>query len=444
MKSLIKSSSAMIEALGKDCAEVRKLDPLRKRRNETKAFRRKLLKKFGMTCGYCNQSRASLKLEAAHIVPLEIGGQTHEENLIILCSQCHRAYDSGYCSINHMVQAARDWRGGHLNGYRPALQETIVRFEPIRDMPPTSVSDVISQIGAFQVVRKYAKGSHLIQQHLASLPADDPGKTSLLIKFAELTRRRSAVGVLGRAQHLLEGIDPAEMSSELKAQYFYELGYVYLLLGRHGDAGQMMQKSARAAKDRSAGQFGVDFVAASANQALCELATHDQLTIEKAIHLVARMKRLRDIARNSRTYWGARWALNCECHILQIYMKAKQSDKVWIRLERVRTCYFNSDLENGWDIAARQTITLLEGLVRVLFPGNKDQIDIGVELLARAFVTRLGRRQRPEGIRDAGFELALGLRRKNTRHLLRIADLLDMVLNITVDGTSVLWPWRAI
>jgi hypothetical protein len=50
-------------------------------------------------------------------------------------------------------------------------------------------------------------------------------------------------------------------------------------------------------------------------------------------------------------------------------------------------------------------------------------------------------RQRPEGIRDVGLGLAVGFRKSRLK--LRMATALNELMERTMDGTSLLWPYRA-
>lgn len=77
------------------------------------------------------------------------------------------------------------------------------------------------------------------------------------------------------------------------------------------------------------------------------------------------------------------------------------------------------------------------------FPRDRVDLETGIALLARAFVTRTGLRQRPEGIRDAGFGLIEGCRKTEGKLSRNTVDAIERIMNQTIDGTSVLWPWRA-
>lgn len=57
------------------------------------ALRHRLLKKYDYACVSCGVKNEDVPLELAHIIPISSGGTTSEENLTILCSNCHRALD---------------------------------------------------------------------------------------------------------------------------------------------------------------------------------------------------------------------------------------------------------------------------------------------------------------------------------------------------------------
>ena len=59
----------------------------------TAALRQTLLEKYNYSCASCGISDNEVSLELAHIVPISQGGENSEENLTILCPNCHRQFD---------------------------------------------------------------------------------------------------------------------------------------------------------------------------------------------------------------------------------------------------------------------------------------------------------------------------------------------------------------
>lgn len=57
------------------------------------SLRQKLLEKHNYACVSCGITNETVPLEIAHIVPVSSGGESTEENLTLLCPNCHRSFD---------------------------------------------------------------------------------------------------------------------------------------------------------------------------------------------------------------------------------------------------------------------------------------------------------------------------------------------------------------
>jgi len=306
------------------------------------------------------------------------------------------------------------------------------------------MQEVLDKISDFQTQRKYVKAIEFIDHYLANPLLTSSERYYLLIKRAELTRRRSARGVLNEALRCLEAIELDRLPECYWPFFYYEYAYIQRLRGDHDEAARLIRCSAEVSQriDQS-GRPSLGFIAASVNEILCQMAMRDSLTETEAQDFVYRLVKLQKVAAQHGQYWGGRWALNCAAHKLQIRLKKRDKDESWKALSELRGLYYQSDLRSGWDSAARQTMSLLEGLTRVLFPRDDSDLDRGIHLLSRSFITRLGPRQRPEGIRDVGLGLIVGLRIKGLKTMAEMCTVLEGLMNQTMDGTSVLWPWRA-
>ena len=286
----------------------------------------------------------------------------------------------------------------------------------------------------------YNKAIKTIDLKLLDSNLNNNARLYLWRKKAELTRRRSARGVIAEALNILQNVDVKEIPPKQQPIFFYELGYVHRLGGNHSEAAQIYRKSAEASKKIDS---ILECIAASVNEILCLLAAKDSLSRKKAIEIIDRLNNFKKKAEEYGGYWGGRWALNCAGHKLQVCLKWGDKEQSWKALTQLKNQYFKSDLRNGWDAASRQSISLLEGLVRTMFPRDDVDIDVGIGLLARAFATRLGPRQRPEGIRDVGFALVKVIRKTDKKLPKDTIDLIERLMKQTMDGTSYLWPYKA-
>jgi hypothetical protein len=438
---MIESTTNIRRSLGKHLAHITKLDPWFRERKRTDAIKLKLKKKHDNACGYC---RKRAKLVAAHIIPLEIGASTTEDNIILLCDPCHNYYDSGHLSINAMSKVAKEWRAGISPQKKRKPLSSIHSPKPSITLPPASLRTTFDAVLKMQGKRWCPKAIKVINKILNNDKLSATERVYLQIKRAELFRRRSAKGVVDQARQYLLEIDPQRISAKYLPVYYYELNYVHRLMGNHIEAARVAQRSAKASLARSGGRPQVDYVAASVNELLCNMAAIDKLSKKQAKGFKGRLARLNTISEKCGKYWGGRWALNCAAHGLQVCIKAQDPKASWKSLNKLRKLYFDSDVTNGWDSGGYQTISLLEGLVHVLFPKSAHDINTGIGLLARSFMTRLGPQQRPEGIRDAGFGLAVGLRKTKDKSLVGLSKHLENLMQKTVDGTSVLRPYKKI
>ena len=66
---------------------------LRYFRRDIVRLRKLLLEKHNHTCVSCGITDEVVPLELAHIIPVSSGGETSEENLTLLCPNCHNSFD---------------------------------------------------------------------------------------------------------------------------------------------------------------------------------------------------------------------------------------------------------------------------------------------------------------------------------------------------------------
>lgn len=89
----------------------------RKRECLAPSFRDKMILELGCTCGNCGRDNTEIPIEYHHIVPLALGGTNNINNLVALCTDCHK--------LAHGARVIHKMRHEHGNlGGRP-------RFQPV-------------------------------------------------------------------------------------------------------------------------------------------------------------------------------------------------------------------------------------------------------------------------------------------------------------------------
>lgn len=63
-------------------------------RRVSAALRKKLLEKNDYSCSVCGIKNGDVPLEIAYLISIRQGGETNEDNLTVLCPNCHRVLDS--------------------------------------------------------------------------------------------------------------------------------------------------------------------------------------------------------------------------------------------------------------------------------------------------------------------------------------------------------------
>jgi HNH endonuclease len=453
MMDLMESSAGIRRSLNDYLLSIKKLDPLPKQRAETERYKRRLIRTYGPRCGFDGKTYNLNELEAAHIIPLEVGADTNLQNLILLCRSCHKHYDRGYVSISAMSKIAEEWRSGfeypilrcHWNEHpisTPNKSSLSWSVGHPRPPPPSSVWHIITQTSVMHRHCQFLKASKLITRTLAEEPLSHVARIYLMITRADLTRRRAAHGAVRLALDFLNAIVPADVPLRYRSFFYYELGYIHRLLGEHQRAAEFMRASAASVGH---GALAVEnYVSIASNEIASEIALNETLDRGHARYLENRLNEIKSIAMSSGSAPGYEEARICARLLVQVRLKAGDRTGTWEALQWFRTACYDQDITTGWEGAARQEFAQTAGLVHVIFPSSDDELCLGIGLLARAFMTRLGSRQRPEGIRDVGFGLAAGLRKQRQGPKMdKIAQALETALSRTVDGTSELWPWHA-
>jgi len=212
--SSIESTSGLRAALGNHLKKIKSFDYLDRERELTDRIRNQLVRRFGENCARCFQQK---EVEAAHIVPLEIGARTTEDNLILLCTDCHHKYDDeGRFSISSMFRLREQWiQGRNREILTPAQCHS--SGQSAITPPPARLQAISNEVHQFKLGRKFRKASSLIRKCLKDHNLTSTERTFLTIKLAELTRRRAASGTLSDARKLLYEIDPSSVPQEYES-----------------------------------------------------------------------------------------------------------------------------------------------------------------------------------------------------------------------------------
>ncbi len=153
-KILIESASMIRKALEAHLLAIRSLDPLPKERRQTQGIRSSLLQKIGANCCLCLANVDLKYIEAAHIVPLQLGAKTTESNLVLLCSTCHKMYDSGYMSIAAMNDIHAEWLAGTRNIPINLSKIKVPTLSAAITPPPESIRQPLENIRKVQIASK--------------------------------------------------------------------------------------------------------------------------------------------------------------------------------------------------------------------------------------------------------------------------------------------------
>jgi 5-methylcytosine-specific restriction endonuclease McrA/tRNA threonylcarbamoyladenosine modification (KEOPS) complex Pcc1 subunit len=430
-------------------------------------------KTWQLKCTDCKANNISLV--AHHIEPLEVGGKTDGDrqysNLILLCKTCHEKVHKGLISIDKL----RELKNKEIpkNGvFRKELTH-------VRGIPDTAQT-IHNEIQPLIQKRFFAKAINIIDCYQSTISDNDQAKYYLLIKKAELTRRRPGKNMRRKA---LEDLNAIENENVLglanKLRLYNERAFIYRLLGCHSKAISDSDRVIRLFNERKnnsgyksdkEGQYQHEHVVASLCKLTCELSlTKNVDNLEK---FIGRLETLQNNINQIGEYWKGRCMLNIISNKLKIYIKAKDACKrnninqigeywkgrcmlniisnklkIYIKakdacksrktLKELRSLYFKSDVTNGWTESLMDTVSQLTGLVTANFQSSDEEKEESRRLLARAFNARINNNEYFGDIRDIGFALA------NVIEDDEAADEIRVTMNKTIDGASfIIKPFR--
>ena len=409
-------------------------------RKKTKTVRKSVIKNDPPGCATCETR--NIRLEAHHIEPIEVGGQTKEKNIIMLCKKkCHKKVHKGRVSIVRLNELK------NLKGKkREEFKQTIFCNDDQlgeKDVPELA-KPIYNDIRLWQQKRQFAKAVGYIE---CSLPKIDDSKKKginakiyLIIKEADIMRRRAGNEMRSIALAILNDevfpkindLDPAN-----KLRFYNERAYIHRLLGRHEKAIDDCEEVIKLCKDNHRDIH--EYVVASLCKLMCDIAPKNkgwvkenkQELIKKLAELQKKVNKLDD------EYWKGRCTLNIVSNKLKIYIKAGDGRLSRETLEELRKLYYKSDITTGWTESIMDTVSQLSGLVHVYFAGTngksqEEDRSEGRKLLVRAFNARINNNEHFGDIRDIGFGLARAIKKSKPKTAEEIRD----TMNKTIDGAS--------
>ncbi len=433
------------KALGETYNMLREqFDPRIVERDKTASVGHKIFNKKTDVCAACGKQGKGLRLEAAHIVPLEECGETIAENIVPLCRRprrkggdagCHQLFDSGYGSVKEVQQVRFEWRN---RTSRFSLRELMVqRYAKHLQQQANIGSKKLSEIQALLSRGATVKAIKEAKRQLDTT-TDEKDAFSLKLKIIEIMRRRSASGALEKAAkdfNLLSS--EAGVPPDLAAWFHYEGGYINMLLGQYEIARRYFQESLDAITKGSDGWEGKWVSAASVLvQSTIALKGSDAPLAE----LERTLSEARRIAKCASETHGKRWVASCNWHLVKVnFVKndIQAADSCW---RKAQQHWHDMTVLDGWSIGFRPTILTITGELLSEQAQSSSDAKNALRYLTRGLVLLVGASRRHfEGVRDLLF---------GTAHMLHFigkdshAKRVENIASRTRDGCSWRFPYR--
>lgn len=423
------NSEIIKKALNSSYNIFEEFDPKNTERCKTNQIKKKIIKENGAICAICGEKNS--KIVAAHIEPLEAGGVTTEENIILLCSKsinsdapgCHELFDDGLTSIKQIEKLKNRNCSCEWGSIR---KQMMVLWEK-RKMAKNS-EDPLQQL-----ISKRHWGIALKLLKKAKVNTQDEESFSIIIKEAEINRKRSAKDGLKQARKLLDFANKSIKSIPeiLHSRLYYESGYVHLLCGEHDLATEQFELSEKHASNNiertSAFWLWLNAeIALRGNQSRWDI-------VEKKMDEIHRNKN------QANSTLAARIHANGLFNRVRVFLIQNKFEKAKDKLDEAVEHWKNMDIESGWEKSFFPTMLSLKGQVLLSTTRRKTDAEAALNLFSRYIVIMLAGRQVPEGIRDVLFPAAKCLRimgkNKDAKHV-------EITASRILDGASFMFPYK--
>ena len=407
----------------------KEFDPKSKERNRTKEIKKKIIKKSGEICAICGKN--NLKIVAAHIEPLEAGGETTEKNIILLCSKsinsvtpgCHELFDDGFTSIKQIEKL----KNSSCSCECRSIREQMIELWKKRENAENSENPVQQRISK----RHWGIALKLLKEEKVNTRYEE--SFFFIIKEAEINRKRSAKDGLKQARKLLDSLIKSIKSipEELHSRLYYELGYIHLLCGEHDLAAEQFCLSEKCAvenieKDSAFWLWLNAAIALQGNQFRWDI-------VEKKMDEIDRNRN------KTNSILAGRIHVNGLFNRVRVFLIQNEFKKAKDKLDEAIEHWKNMDIESGWEKSFFPTMLLLRGQVLLSLNSKKTDAEEALKLFSRYIVIMLAGRQVPEGIRDVLFPAAKCLRIMGKN---KDAEHAEITANRILDGASFMFPYK--
>ena len=96
-------------------------------------IKRKLCQESGTACAMCGEKEVATH-EFHHITPIAEGGETKEENLILLCSNCHSKTTYGEIEKSEILKAKKSLRKNNQSHTSRNIASNVINFSKISEI----------------------------------------------------------------------------------------------------------------------------------------------------------------------------------------------------------------------------------------------------------------------------------------------------------------------
>lgn len=419
-------------------------DPLIIERHKTSPVAKGAFAMGPDVCAACGEHGKGMRLQAAHIVSLQECGETTTDNLVPLCERpgrkddaigCHQLFDSGYASVREVENCRQAWlvrnalfplRGCMTKRYHKHA------FQPstIGSKAPDKIQSLLTTKGTRAAIREAEK--RLVAARLES------DRFRLRLKIVEIMRRRSARGKLELAAQLYRELENEQsVPQDMESWFYYEGGYINLLLCHHEKARDFFQRSLDFLDKSTAGWEG-KWAAATSLVVLCTIALKGRTAPLAELRKV--LSKARSIAGKASELHGTRWINNCNWHLVSMSLVSGDVGGADKAHRTALDHWHTMTVLEGWDNGSRPTLLNITGNLLAQKANSTSDAKEALRYLTRALVGLVGaRRYHPEGARDLLFA---------AEKMLRIigktsdADLVRDVALRTRDGSSWMQPYR--